>query len=55
MLNLNGYFDESGIHAQAPVIVVAGYVAPEQDWRRFEIKWKKILKEEEPSTTTPQT
>jgi hypothetical protein len=41
-----GYFDESGIHADSQVIVVAGYVSPERDWRRLEIKWNKILKEE---------
>jgi hypothetical protein len=45
VLNLNGYFDESGIHAQAPVIVVAGYVAPEREWRRFEAKWKRVLRD----------
>jgi hypothetical protein len=46
VLRLNGYFDESGTHAGAPVIVVAGYVAPERGWRRLEIKWKKVLTQE---------
>jgi hypothetical protein len=47
VLNLTGYFDEAGIHAQAPVIVVAGYVSPQRDWRRLEVKWKKVLDEED--------
>ena len=47
VIELNGYFDESGTHAQAPVIVVAGYLSPARDWRRFEIKWRKVLKEED--------
>src|SRR5690348_12114049 len=44
VLNYTGYFDESGTHAQSPVIVVGGYVSPAQDWRRLEIKWRKVLK-----------
>lgn len=46
VLSPSGYFDEAGIHSQAPVIVVAGYVAPDRDWRRLEIKWKKVLRDE---------
>jgi hypothetical protein len=41
-----GYFDEAGIHSQSLVIAVAGYVAPDRDWRRLEIKWNKVLKAE---------
>jgi hypothetical protein len=29
------------------MIAVAGYVAPERDWRRLEIKWNKVLREED--------
>jgi hypothetical protein len=41
-----GYFDEAGIHSQSLVIVVAGYVARDRDWRWLEGKWKKALNEE---------
>lgn len=46
VLNFTGYFDESGTHAGSRVIVVAGYVSPEREWRRLEIKWKKRLRRE---------
>ncbi|MDO8431057.1 MAG: DUF3800 domain-containing protein [Candidatus Binatus sp.] len=46
VLDVTGYFDEGGTHAQAPVIVVAGYLSPARDWRRFEIKWNKVLRQE---------
>lgn len=44
MLNYTGYFDEAGTDANSRVIVVGGYVSPAQDWRRLEIKWRKVLK-----------
>ena len=46
MFSLAGFFEESGIHSGSQIIVVAGYVSTEQDWRRLEIKWKKVLKKE---------
>ncbi len=39
-----GYFDEAGIHAQAPIIVVAGYLAREKDWNWLEEKWTDALR-----------
>jgi hypothetical protein len=41
-----GFFDEAGIHSQSSIIVVAGYVARDRDWRWLEDKWKAVLKEE---------
>ncbi len=38
------YFDEAGIHAQAPIIVVAGYLARKTDWDWLEKKWKDALR-----------
>jgi Protein of unknown function (DUF3800) len=40
---LEAYMDESGIHDGAHVCVVAGYWGGEQQWRRFEPRWKKII------------
>jgi hypothetical protein len=42
--NPTGYFDEAGIHAQAPIIVVAGYLASIKDWEWLEKKWVEALK-----------
>jgi hypothetical protein len=46
-LELSGYFDEGGTHAQSQVIVLAGYVRPAVDWEPFEQAWKTVLAEEE--------
>jgi hypothetical protein len=43
VIDLRGYFDESGTHWQSEIIVVGGYVNPARDWRRLEIKWRKAL------------
>jgi hypothetical protein len=40
---LRAYFDESGLHSTA-VLALAGYVAPERDWRRFENKGRALLR-----------
>jgi len=40
---MEAYFDESGIHEQAKVCVVAGYYGTQTAWRKFENQWKKIL------------
>jgi hypothetical protein len=34
-MNITAYFDESGSHADAPVTAMAGYVADERQWQRF--------------------
>lgn len=46
MIDLWGYFDEGGTHAQSRVIVLAGHVRPASEWQPFEKDWKQILKEE---------
>jgi hypothetical protein len=42
---LEAYFDESGIHDPAIVCVIAGYFGGVGQWRKFELLWRKILKE----------
>lgn len=37
------YFDESGIQADSAMFALAGYVAPEKEWRRFVPKWQAVL------------
>ena len=39
----NAYFDESGTHDGAPVIVVGGFVATYDRWARIELEWREIL------------
>ncbi|WP_263411510.1 DUF3800 domain-containing protein [Terriglobus tenax] len=45
MSNLIGYFDDSGTHDSSPVVVVAGWVAPELKWKRFIREWHKARNE----------
>lgn len=40
---MEAYFDESGIHGEAKVCVVAGYYGSQASWRRFESQWNKVL------------
>lgn len=42
---LTAYFDESGIHEDAGVCVVAGYWAKKGPWRVFERNWTATLRE----------
>jgi hypothetical protein len=42
---LEAYMDESGIHEGAHVCAIAGYYGGEQQWRRFEPRWKAIIKD----------
>jgi len=37
------YLDESGIHDDAPVCVIAGYFGGQGQWRRFNTLWQKVL------------
>lgn len=41
---LHAYMDESGIHDGAHVCVIAGYWGSQKKWRRFEDRWREILK-----------
>jgi hypothetical protein len=40
---LRAYFDESGIHAEAYVTSIAGYVATKRAWEAVEIEWDKEM------------
>jgi hypothetical protein len=40
---LVAYLDESGVHGNADLCVVAGYFGGISPWRRFEREWKRIL------------
>ncbi len=42
---IEAYFDESGIHDQAAVCVIAGYWGIASQWRWFETKWRSVLEE----------
>ncbi|OGW13488.1 MAG: hypothetical protein A3G93_00685 [Nitrospinae bacterium RIFCSPLOWO2_12_FULL_45_22] len=39
------YFDESGVHRDSPVVVVAGFLAPDKQWARLQSEWDKALKQ----------
>jgi hypothetical protein len=41
---LQAYLDESGIHADAEVCIVAGYFGKKGPWRRLESGWKAVLR-----------
>src|SRR5262245_17133828 len=41
-----GYFDDSGTDAASPVAVMAGYVATDRMWRRFERDSKRLFDRE---------
>ncbi|MEO9461696.1 MAG: DUF3800 domain-containing protein [Marinomonas sp.] len=43
---LNAYFDESGTHDEANILVVAGYLFDSQQAYRFDRDWSKFLKKE---------
>lgn len=40
---LVAYVDESGTHAQSPVVMVGGFVGPESLWANFEPDWNEVL------------
>jgi hypothetical protein len=43
MAVIAAYMDESGVHAKAPVCVVAGYVAAADKWVSLVDSWQKVL------------
>ena len=44
-----GYLDESGTHAQARAVAVAGYLARWEDWQKFRKGWRRLLRRYEVS------
>jgi hypothetical protein len=42
-MNIMAYFDESGSHADASVTAMAGYVAAETQWLRFNAQVGKLF------------
>lgn len=41
---IRSYLDESGIHKEAPVVVVAGYFGRPKVWKAFTHDWRRVLK-----------
>jgi hypothetical protein len=41
--DFSAYFDESGTKADTQAVVVAGFIAPTEQWLAFERDWKSIL------------
>lgn len=42
---IEAYMDESGIHEGAHVCVIAGYWGSQKKWKRFETRWREILRD----------
>jgi hypothetical protein len=42
---LTSYIDEAGTHAGSGVTVMGGYVARLGQWRHFDEKWRRLLKQ----------
>lgn len=42
-MTVEAYLDESGIHEQAKVCVVAGFYGEQQSWRDFENRWNAVI------------
>jgi hypothetical protein len=47
MVLQTGYFDDSGSDAGSWWYVLAGFIAPVEQWKSFSIEWAEILKREE--------
>ncbi|MBZ5573901.1 MAG: hypothetical protein LAO09_18705 [Acidobacteriia bacterium] len=47
---LESYMDESGIQDGAHACVVAGYWGSEKQWRKFEPRWRKIIRDADEPT-----
>jgi hypothetical protein len=45
-LALTAYFDDSGTHPESPAAIVAGWIAPHQQWKKFNKEWEKLKDKE---------
>src|SRR5437870_2983070 len=43
---LHAYLDDSGSHAQAPILILAGYYGSENQWKKFDLQWRKAIDSE---------
>lgn len=43
---IRAYFDDSGTHDGAPVVVMAGFVGADDQWDAFDCQWKALLARE---------
>lgn len=39
------FFDDSGTHPASRVCLFAGYVAPQEEWERFAVEWRALLRD----------
>ncbi len=46
MLLQTGYFDDSGSDAGSQWYVLAGFIAPIEEWKSFSAKWRATLDKE---------
>jgi hypothetical protein len=37
------YLDESGVHEEAPICVIAGFFGGQGQWRKFSAQWRRIM------------
>jgi hypothetical protein len=40
---LHAYLDDSGSHAQSPVLILAGYFGSETQWNKFDRRWRNAI------------
>jgi hypothetical protein len=45
IMNIYGYFDESGTHKGSPALAVGGFLAKADEWGAFTYEWEKALKD----------
>lgn len=51
---LRAYFDDSGTHASAPVVVIGGLLGLSDDWRAVEAQWIEKLRDPIPESNKPK-